>query len=237
MHIVEGRAADIETDRERTRGMLDRTADTGEPAVRAWTPHRQVAFGRRDAHADGFERAKRAATARGYPVVERRVGGRAVAYTGNTVAFARTEPVAGERTGIEERYARTATDLRAAMGRLDVEATAGEPPDSFCPGSHSLQSAGKIVGIAQRVTSDAALVAGIVVVRDHDAIADVLAPVYSALDVPFDPDSVGSVARAGGDGDPNAAVEAVGTALVDGWNRSADRNDGRSGEPEDDRGI
>ena len=75
------------------------------------------------------------------------------------------------------------------------------------------------------------------VVRDHDAIADVLVPVYSALGVPFDPDSVGSVARAGGDGDPKAVVEAVGAALVEGWNRSVDRNDGGSGEPEDDRGI
>lgn len=218
MRVFDGRAEDIETDRARTREMLEHTEETGEAAVRVWTPHRQVAFGRRDAHAEGYEAAKRAAESRDYPTVERRVGGRAVAYTGDTVAFARTEPVDGdeERTGIQQRYARATTDLQVALHRLGVRARPGEPPDSFCPGSHSLQSVGKLVGIAQRVTSDAALVAGIVIVRDHAAISTVLDPVYTALDVPFDPESVGSVARADGEGTPEAVIEAVGAALVEG---------------------
>lgn len=214
MRIFEGQAADIEADRARTREMLNHTADTGEPAVRAWVPHRQVAFGRRDMRAEGYERAKRAAEERDYPTVERRVGGRAVAHTGSTVAFARAEPTAGR--GIEKRYARATTDLQVAFHCLDVRARAGEPPDSFCPGSHSMQVDGKIAGLAQRVRSAAALVAGIVVVRDHGAIAGVLEPVYAALNVPFDPDTVGSVAHAGGDGTTKAVVEAVGTALVAG---------------------
>jgi hypothetical protein len=40
------------------------------------------------------------------------------------------------------------------------------------------------------------LAAGICVVRDHEAIASVLDPVYEALGVPFDPATVGSVRRA-----------------------------------------
>lgn len=214
MRVFEGRAPDIDADTERTTEMLEHTIETGEPAVRAWVPHQQVAFGRRDVRAEGYERAKRAAEERDFPTVERRVGGRAVAHTGDTVAFARTEPTAGRN--IQKRYARATTDLQVAFHRLDVRARAGEPPNSFCPGSNSLQAEGKIAGLAQRVTSEAALVAGIVVARDHEAIANVLDPVYAALDVPFDPDSVGSVARAGGNGTPTTVVEAVGSALVAG---------------------
>lgn len=224
MRIFDGRAADIETDRARTREMLDHTAQTGEAAVRAWTPHQQVAFGRRDARAEGYDEARRTAEERDFPPVERDVGGRAVAYTGSTVAFARTEP---PEKGIQKRYARATTDLQVAFHRLGVRARAGEPPDSFCPGSHSLRAEGKIVGLAQRVTDDAALVAGIVVTREVDAMVAVLEPVYAALDVPFDPDSVGSIERAGDDGDPETVAHTVGNALVEGYRGRNEANDDR----------
>ena len=212
MRIVEGRAEDIDADRARTRELFEHTERTGEPAVRVWTPHRQVAFGRRDTRENGYDDAKRAAADHDFPVVERAVGGRAVAYTGTTVAFARAEPA---DDGITERYDRATADLRTAFERLGVDARPGEPPDSFCPGSHSLQADGKIAGLAQRVTGDAALVAGIVLTRDAEEVAAVLDPIYAALDVPFDPKSVGSVERAGGESEPEAVVRAVETALVD----------------------
>jgi octanoyl-[GcvH]:protein N-octanoyltransferase len=224
MRVFDGRAADIDADRERTRTMFAFTKETGEPAVRAWCPHRQVAFGRRDARADGYEEARRAAADRGFPAVERAVGGRAVAYTGSTVAFARAEPTDGR--AIQRRYDRASSDLRRAFDRLGVEARPGEPPDSFCPGSHSLQANGKIAGLAQRVTDEGALVAGIVLTRDADAIADVLAPVYRALDVPFDPGSVGSVERAGGESEPATVADEIERALVEGYREDAgDRQD------------
>lgn len=214
MRIFGGRAEDIDTDRARTREMLAHTTDTGESAVRVWTPHRQVAFGRRDTRTEGYQEATQAAESGGFPVVERRVGGRAVAYTGNTVAFARTEPIEDERTGIQDRYTRATTDLQVALCRLGVRARPGEPPESFCPGSHSLQCAGKLVGIAQRVRQEAALVAGIVVVCDHEELAAALGPIYTALDVPFDPDSVGSIARSGGNGTPDVVVDTVEATLL-----------------------
>jgi octanoyl-[GcvH]:protein N-octanoyltransferase len=218
MRIVEGRAEDIDADRARTRELFERTERTGEPAVRVWTPHRQVAFGRRDTREDDYEDAKRAAADHDFPVVERSVGGRAVAYTGTTVAFARAEPVDG---GITERYDRATADLRVAFERLGVDARSGEPPDSFCPGSHSLQANGKVAGLAQRVTGEAALVAGIVLTRDAEEVAAVLDPIYAALDVPFDPESVGSVERAGGESDPEIVARAVEAALVEGDDETA----------------
>ncbi|MFC5367705.1 lipoate--protein ligase family protein [Salinirubrum litoreum] len=213
MRVLRGRVPDRDADRERTAAMLTRTAETGESAIRVWTPARVVAFGRRDARAEGYDRARDAAEARGFPTVERSVGGRAVAYTGTTVAFAHAVPVDG-RDGIDARYdAATETVLDALRG-LGVDARPGEPPASFCPGAHSIQSDGKLVGIAQRVRQDAALVSGIVVVADEAEIAAVLTPVYEALDVAFDPASVGSVAGAGGPADPVRVARVVESAFV-----------------------
>jgi len=216
MRVLRGRADETEADRAATRRLVERVAETGEPAVRVWSPHRQVAFGRRDAHADGYDRARAAASERGYQPVERRVGGRAVAYTGRTLAFVRATPVETERTGIADRYERALADVRGALADLGVEGTEGEPPDAFCPGSHSLQSAAgrKLVGLAQRVGGGTATVGGQLVVRDHEGIADVLDPVYDALGVPFNPATVGSVERAGGTADRERVRRAVERALV-----------------------
>ena len=215
MRVLRGRAGSVEEDRAVTGTLAADVEASGEPTVRAWTPHRQVAFGRRDARSDGYERAKRAAEERGFPTYERGVGGRAVAYTGNTVAFVRVEPVEDLRRGTDERYDRAVADLRGALRSLGVEAWEGEPPDAFCPGAHSLSTdSGKVVGVAQRVRQGAAAVAGIVLVRDHEEIADVLEPVYEALGVPFDPGTVGSVAAAGGPADSEAVARAVESALV-----------------------
>jgi lipoate-protein ligase A len=215
MRLVRGRAVDPEADRNVTADLLARTAEDGVPAVRVWAPHRQVAFGRRDARADGYDRAREAAEARGFAAIERSVGGRAVAYTGTTLAFARAVPVADLRTGLDDRYeAATETVLRA-LRDLGVDAERGEPPRSFCPGEHSIQADGKLVGIAQRITQGAALVSGCVLVADRDAIADVLEPVYAALDVPFDPASVGTIADAGGPSDPDVVARAIEEAFVD----------------------
>lgn len=199
MRLVRGRDGTPAADRERSRSLLEWAGTEREPAVRVWTPHQQVAFGRRDATEPGYDQARQAARRHGFAPVERDVGGRAVAYTGSTVAFARYEPIEDPRQGLEDRYERLTRDVEAALQDVGIDAARGEPANSFCPGQHSLQNRGKLVGIAQRVTADAAVVSGILLVDHHDRIADVLAVVYDALDVPFDPSTVGSVARSGGD--------------------------------------
>lgn len=214
MRMVRGRAATVAADRRVTAALREDVAETGVSAVRAWVPHRHLAFGRRDVAADGYEAARAAAAEHGFPPHERSVGGRAVAHTGNTVAFVRVEPVDDLRSDIGDRYKEVLTDLQSALDGLGVAAETGEPPGSFCPGAHSLSAEGKIAGVAQRVTAGAAATAGVVVARDHGSVASVLDPVYEALGVPFDPATVGSVERASGDGDPEAVVRAVGAALV-----------------------
>jgi octanoyl-[GcvH]:protein N-octanoyltransferase len=214
MHVLRRRAGDIAADRRMTRDLLTRAA-VGEPGVRVWRPHRQVAFGPRDRQADGYETAREAARERDYEPIERDVGGRAVAYTGRTIAFARTMPIEDEREGLEERYASVRVDVRDGLEELGADVELGEPEHSFCPGTQSLQVDGrKLVGMAQRVQQKAALVAGIVPLDDHEEIAAVLDPVYEALDVPFDPETVGSIETAGIEVDPVHVIQTLEDSLV-----------------------
>lgn len=220
MRVVRGRVPEPGADRAVTETLSEYVEKTGTAAVRAWRPPRQVAFGRRDAATDGYELAREAADEHGYTPVERQVGGRAVGYTGETVAFAYAVPDEG-REGIQARY-RDVTDLVAdALRSTGATLRRGEPEAAFCPGDHSLQSDGKIVGIAQRVRRETAIVGGCVVVSkpDERELASVLDPVYDALEVPFDPDSIGSVENAGGSGRPDDVIDALVAAFADGRDR------------------
>lgn len=220
MRVVRGRASTREADRRRTADLLERTADTGEAAVRVWTPHRQIAFGRRDVRSDGFEEASRIARSYGFPPVERRVGGRAVAYTGRTVAFAVAIPIADMRSGMTHRYRVVSEAIMDALDVLGADVKEGEPDGSYCPGSHSIRAVdgGKVGGIAQRVQRDASLVAGcLTVVRsDVDELVEVLEPLYDALEVPFERDSVGCVFGVGGPDDLGRVTQALESALAAG---------------------
>ena len=236
VHVYRGRAATVEADREATMALFDHAAGS-ERAVRVWRPHRQVAFGRRDRNERGYEAAKRAASDRSFPPVERRVGGRAVAYDGeSTLAFARAEPVADVRTGIQERYDAVTLALEDALADLGIAVERGEPADSFCPGSHSLRLAGggetdagecdggKVAGIAQRVTADGAVVAGILIVDNRESLADVLEAVYDALGAPLDPAAVGSLSDSVDDS-PSTIRGAVEDALAGDGERIVERVD------------
>lgn len=221
VRVLRGRASTIDEDREASGRLLEIAAE-GQCAVRVWAPHRQVAFGRRDSRLEGYDAARAAAEGQRFPPVQRRVGGRAVAYEGTTtLAFARAEPVADFRRGTDDRYERLTSDVEVALESLGLEVSRGEPADSFCPGAHSLSltvrdadTPRKVVGIAQRVQREAAVVSGIVIVDAADELADVLEAVYGALEVPFDRRSVGSLAQADESIGRDAVRDALESALV-----------------------
>ncbi|MGQ3412468.1 lipoate--protein ligase family protein [Natrinema sp. LN54] len=230
MRVFRGRASSVEADRDASRRLLSIAAG-GEPAVRVWIPHRQVAFGRRDTRLEGYDRAREAARERGLPPIERDVGGRAVAYDGETtLAFVRAEPVADFRTGSTDRYERATAALERALRTIGLEPSRGEPDESFCPGTHSLSATDasadgrrrKLVGIAQRVRADAALVAGTVLVANRGELAGVLEGVYDALGVALDPATVGTIAGAGGPADPETVRAAIEDALIGDASDTAD---------------
>jgi lipoate-protein ligase A len=215
MRVHRGRAETPAADRDVTEELVTTAAESREPALRVWQPHRRVAFGRRDTTREGYERARTVALDRGYAVSERRVGGHAVAFTGDTVAFVHIVPIDGPRTGMQTRYDKTVSALSSALAELGVPAVVGEPDNAFCPGTQSLSADGKIVGVAQRVRQEVASVAGIVIVRDAPAVRAVLEPVYDALGLPFDPESVGSVADAGETARPETVARTIEAALAD----------------------
>lgn len=216
MHLTRGRAADPVQDRELTARLLE-TAAGGVPSVRVWAPPRHVAFGRRDTRESGYDRACRAAERAGFPPIERSVGGRAVAYSGETLAFAVATPRDDRECSIDDRYTAVGRAVRQALRDLGAAVTTGEPAASFCPGDHSVRvkAGGKLTGLAQRVRADAALVAGCLVptAADSAVLSRVLTPTYDALAVDFDPASVGSVEAAGGPTDTTQIRRAVELAL------------------------
>jgi len=216
VRVYRGRRSDREADRAATAAMLAEAGESDVPTLRVWAPGRSLAFGRRDAHADGYDRATAAAREHGFPPVERSVGGRAVAYAESTLAFAHAIPLEDARSGLNDRYEDAVATLVAALRDAGADVERGEPPRSYCPGDYSVRVAGggKVAGIAQRVRQDAALVSGCVTVAERGPIRAVLATVYDALDVPFDPESVGSVAQAGGPTDPNGVREALEAAFL-----------------------
>lgn len=147
----------------------------------------------------------------------RGAGGGATAAGLGTFGFSIVRP-AGEdgAKSIGQRYDEAAELVLAAFGRLGsagVRAEVGEVREEFCPGDHSVRVGGyeggmKLVGIAQRLTRRATSVGGIVLVSGEDELARVLSRVYSALDLPFRTESVGSLRRAGSEATVPETIQA-----------------------------
>ncbi|WP_053057632.1 lipoate--protein ligase family protein [Rubrobacter aplysinae] len=195
--------------------VFDQVASGERPATVSILPSsRHVGMTRRDARRPGFEQAVRESEEEGYPVFLRGSGGGATAADSGTFGFSIVRPAAedGARS-IGERYDEAADLVLAAFGRLGVRAEVGEVRAEFCPGDHSIRHGGpedgmKLVGIAQRLTRRATSVGGIVLVSGEERLARVLGRVYSALELPFRPESVGSLHRTGSGATTQEAVHA-----------------------------
>lgn len=162
----------------------------GEPALRVYRPRPTVAFGRLDAQRPGYPRAVEAARAHGFAPVLREPGGHAAAYHRGSLVIERFGP--GGIDGVRERFARAADGLVAALRSLGVDARVGPVPGECCPGEFSVSLAGraKLAGLAQRVKGRAWMLGAELVVEDPEPVRAVLADVYAALGVDFDPATV-----------------------------------------------
>lgn len=195
--------------------LFDQVASGERPATVSILPSsRHVGVTRRDTRRSGFERAVRVANDEGYPVFVRGSGGGATAADSGAFGFSIVRP-AGEdgSRSVGERYDEAASLVLGALGRLGLRAEVGEVRSEFCPGDHSIRLGGyengmKLVGIAQRLTRRATSVGGLVLVSGEERLARVLDLVYSALDLPFRPESVGSLYRAGVTSDAQEAIAA-----------------------------
>ncbi len=180
--------------------------------LRIHRPARELAFSKQDRAAPGFGSAVRAARAAGFEPVVRLAGGRAAAFHEGTLAIAWASPSERPVAGTRERFELVAAIVTAALRELGVDARVGEVPGEYCPGAWSVNArdATKLSGIGQRLIARGAHVGAVVVVQGSDLLRSALEPAYAALELDWDPATVGSVE----DEVPGATLDAVEAAIV-----------------------
>jgi octanoyl-[GcvH]:protein N-octanoyltransferase len=186
-------AGDAALDTALSAALLAGVVDGGAPVVRLAPLQPAVSFGRLDRLRPGFGAAVEAAAARGFAPVMRVGGGRAAAVHEGAILVGLAEP-AGSIASTRERFAAMAGVLRAAFGRLGVDAAVGELAGEYCAGAWSVHAGGvKLAGVAQRITRGAAWTEAFVMVSGGARAREVLVPVYEALGLAFDLRTAGAL--------------------------------------------
>ena len=174
-----------------------RVSDGREPeTLRICRPAPTVCFAPRDVRATGYHAARRAARTSDFATFERRSGGHAMAVHEQTIVVDWLIPDPAPRARIHERFTEAAALLIEALDSLGVDARLGAVAGEFCPGPYSVNARGrsKLVGLAQRLHPGAACVSAVLIAHGDERIRGVLLPVYRALALPWNPETVGSVA-------------------------------------------
>jgi lipoate-protein ligase A len=206
---------------------LLRRSGAGEVAetLRLHQPGSIVAFGRRDVVSAGYLPAVAASRTAGYEAIERLAGGRAAVFHPGTIAFAWTIPSPAPRETIRPRFEALTSTLLKAFRALGADARVGEVPGEYCPGAYSINVSGlhKVMGTGQRIVGRAAHVGGVIVVEGGDRIAEILIPVYRALELTWNPVTSGDLAGAV----PGITRQDVLAAIVTEFDRRYGLEDGR----------
>jgi lipoate-protein ligase A len=166
-----------------------------------------------DRPSPGFARAVAEARSCGYAPVLRLAGGRAAVFHEGTIGLALARPEANPKAGIRARFEDLSGVLVEALRSLGLDARMGEVPGEYCPGAYSVNAGGrrKLAGVGQRLGTGAAHVGAVVVVSGADGVRDVLERVYAALDVDWEPATVGSVEEE----NPDLGWDEVAAAILD----------------------
>jgi lipoate-protein ligase A len=179
-----------------SRVLLDQVAAGNRgPTVRLSRPGRVVAFGRRDLNSPGYSKAVTAARNAGFEAMERISGGRAAAYSEGTLSLTITLPDEAPARRTSSRFEYASELARDAIRGLGIDARVGEVDGEYCPGAFSVNSRDrtKLVGIGQRMIQGAAHIGFVIAVRDAALIRRVLSPVYAAIDLEWNPATVGAM--------------------------------------------
>jgi octanoyl-[GcvH]:protein N-octanoyltransferase len=179
-----------------SRAVMHRVARGALPeTLRLARPAAVVAFAKRDALSPGYARALAAARGRGFGAILRLAGGRAAVFHEGTLELAHAVPDPDPKPGIHDRFEATATLIARALRALGVDGRVGEVPGEYCPGRWSVNAGGarKLAGTGQRVVAGGSHTGAVIVVDGAERVRSVLEPVYAALELRWDPRTVGSV--------------------------------------------
>lgn len=176
--------------------LLLRAARGELPAtLRLYRPAPTVAFGRLDALREGYGAAAQAALHHGFTPVLRGPGGHGAAYDERTLVFDLVTPAPSALVGLQELFRETSASLARELGALGVDARVGAVPGEYCRGDYSVGARGrvKLIGTAQRRIRGAALLGGFLTFGGAARLRAVLADVYAALELEWDPRSLGAL--------------------------------------------
>ena len=179
-----------------SRATLQRVSEGTEPeTLRLFRPGRIVAFGPQDLRVPGYPRAVAATREMGFDAISRLAGGRAALFHEGTIAFAWTIPDEMPRANVTVRFKEISEIIVDSFRRLGIDAHVGPVPGEYCPGDYSVnaRNATKLMGVGQRLIGKGTHVGGVVVVNGSHVVREVLIPVYEALEVDWEPETVGSV--------------------------------------------
>jgi octanoyl-[GcvH]:protein N-octanoyltransferase len=178
-----------------SRALMLRVAAAELPeTLRIAHPGTTVAFAKRDAVAPEYEAAVRAAREHGFEPTLRLAGGRAAIFHDGAMEIGHAVPDDDPRAGIHDRFRQTADRLARALAAVGVDARVGEIAGEYCPGRYSVNARGavKLAGIGQRVVRGGSHTGVVLVVDGEERINEVLAPVYAALGLVWEPAVTGS---------------------------------------------
>src|SRR3954452_10191446 len=180
-----------------SHALLTRVAAGELPStLRGYPPAPAGALGKLDTLRSGYSSAVLAARAHAYEPVLRLPGGHAAAYHRASLAIDVVWALDDPATGTHDRFRDEGERLAGALRTLGVDARVGEVPGEYCPGAYSVNARGatKLAGIGQRMIRGGAHLGGVVVASGGREVAEVLLPVYRALELDFDPATSGSIA-------------------------------------------
>ncbi len=180
---------------EESRALLAACAHKGVETLRFFRVEPCIAFGPKDVRAPGYDAAAALAHGAGFEGIERLEGGRAVAADAGTLGIAWTVPGNDGRARIRPRFSLLAAALAEALRSLEVDAGVGGVRGEYCPGDFSVHARGevKLAGLGQRVTAHGAHLGATLVVEGAPRLRAVLGRVNAALEVDWDPRTLGSV--------------------------------------------
>lgn len=167
-----------------------------------------AAFSRRDLLLPGHAAAEDAVRGHGFVPVVRPVGGHLAGYDEGSLVVHLWGAHPDPRTGLQERFRLVGHALAEALRDLGVDdPRVGPVPGEYCDGAWSVNVAGraKVAGTGQRIFKRSYLFCAVLTVARPEPLRAMLTDAYDALDLPFDPATVGAVE----DHVPGVSVEQV----------------------------